>query len=446
MENSNKETKLKSTEEINLKMRRSLSWDRAFFTSDGFLAPEELSNMIEGGGGDVRHELQKIEELESMEFKLFQQIETSTQILTRASVITNSSFDSSSGKRVSQAKKVSGAGGPHKDAPVKTPPPRTSQLSGGSGGSLGNNVKTLAKRSTSSINGKANADSPSIAPSAITTKSKIGLVNTRTSRTSPASPGSPGSKNGKANVVSPLKTPPGITTKNKMGSVGTRVARTSPASPVSPGSSGSSSSKSSVNQQSKWNDSVTCRSSVNNEKPSATNGRRYDEWKSSKPAVDLMSKSQSSISLKIKPPPVMANPSSPSELFNSSDQRPKSRVIKGSTVHHTAKPTSRKHLTGQTSVTNGKQPATTSRTGSIKTVATHNTGLKPNSLKAKTKKQSSGKENIIIISPEILDLKGKINALKMEISMQKDRCNKTVRAESGKANFKTSFAMEECSL
>ncbi|KAI3799495.1 hypothetical protein L1987_34794 [Smallanthus sonchifolius] len=415
MANNNK---LESTEEVNYKMRRSFSWNRAFFTSDGFLAAEELSSMIEGGVDDVKHELQKIEELESMEAKLFQEIEASTQKSTGTSNLTNSGINLSSRKRDSQAKKVTG-----ERAPVKTPPKRSSPVSGGS---PGNNVKTLARRSTSSKTGKANADSPS-------------------------------------------KTPPRITTKNKEASINTRISRTSPASPVSPGSSGSSSSTFAVSQRSKRSGNVPRRSTVNNEKPSATDARRSDDWKSSKPAVSLMPKSQSSISLKIKPPPVISHPSSPSRQTNSSsssttqrqsesssstctvDQRLKSRGIKGSTVHHTSKPTLKNHHIGQASDPKGKQPAITCKTGSTngsKTVAAANAGLKPNSRKATTpKKQSRSTENILVISPELLDLQSKINALKMEISMhKKDRCNKMARAEGDEGNLKTPFAIEECSL
>ncbi|KAI3793645.1 hypothetical protein L1987_36265 [Smallanthus sonchifolius] len=390
MANNNK---LESTEEVNYKMRSSFSWDRAFFTSDGFLAAEELSSMIEGGGDDVNHELQKFEELESMEAKLFQEFEASTQKST--------SINLSSGKRDSQAKKVTG-----ERAPIKTPPKRSSPVSGGS---PGNNVKPLARRSPSSKTGKANADSPS-------------------------------------------KTPPRITTKNKEASINTRISRTSPASPVSPGSSGSSSSTSAVSQRSKRSGSVPCRSTVNNEKPSATNAKRTDDWKSSKPAVSLMPKTHSSISLKNKPTPVISHPSSPSRQPGSSsssstctvDQKSKSRGIKGSTVHHTSRPTLKNHHIGQTSDPKGNQPALTCKTGSTdgsKTVA----GLKPNPRKTTTpKKQSRGTENILVISPELLDLQGKINALKMEISMhKKGRCNKMAHAEG---NLKTPFAIEEFSL
>ncbi|KAK9061440.1 hypothetical protein SSX86_018621 [Deinandra increscens subsp. villosa] len=422
MANNNKQTELKSTEEVNIKMRRSFSWDRAFFTSDGFLADDELSSMIEGDGDDVKQELQKIEEIESLEAKLFQEIEGSTPKSTGTSSITNSSINSSSGKKGSQAKKVTGT--------IKTSPTRSSLLSRGSAGSPVSNVKTSPRRNMSPKTGKANADSPS-------------------------------------------KTPP---TKSKVASVNTRVSRTSPASPVSPGSSGSSSSTLSVNQRSKKSGSVSRRSLVNNEKPSTTNARRNEELKSSKPAVDLMPKSQSSICLKIKPAPVISQPTSPSRLSNSSsgsttqrlsvssssssftvNQKSKPRGIKGSTGHQISKPTLKNHPTGHTSDLHAKQQATTCRTGSpdgsnarklpsIKTVAAANTGLKPKSPKTATKKQSRGTESIHVISPEILDLKGKINALRMEISMQKERCNKMVRAGSGEANLKTPFAIEECSL
>ncbi|KAI7751371.1 hypothetical protein M8C21_016919 [Ambrosia artemisiifolia] len=358
-------------------MRRSFTWDRAFFTSDGFLAAEELLSMIEGGGDDDKHELKKLDELESLEAKLFQEIEASIQKATGPSV-----------KRNSQEKKIAGAGGPHRVAPIKTLPTRLSLSSVGSRGSPGNNVKTPVRGSMSSKNGKANADSPS-------------------------------------------KTPPVITTKNKVASVNTRVSRTSPASPVSTWSPGSSPLTFAVNQRLKRSGSVPHKSSMNNEKPSATNERGSDDRKASKSAVSLMPKTQSS-------PTTQRPPESSSCAVY---QRSRSQGSKGSPVHHISKPTLKSHPIGQTSDLNRKQPA--------KTAATANTGLKPNT--PKTKKHSSPKvkassEKIFIISPEILDLKGKINALKMKIDMHKDRCNKMARAESDAGYLKTSFAIKECSL
>ncbi|KAJ0704684.1 hypothetical protein HanPI659440_Chr14g0565321 [Helianthus annuus] len=403
MANSNKQTQLKSTDDVNFKMRRSFSWDRSFFTSDGFLGAAELSSMIKGDGDDVKHELQKIDELESLEAELYQEIEASTQKANEISMLKKSSKCFSSGKRDSQAKKITGASGPHKDAPTKTPPKRSS-LTGASGSSPTNNVKSPARRSMGSITGKDNVGSPS-------------------------------------------RTPPAIITKNTLPSVNTRVSRTSPASPVSPRSPGSSPSAFSVTQRSKRRDSVPHKSSVNNEKPSPTNERRTDDRKASKRAVSVTPKTQSSISLKIKPPPMISHPSSPSgsttqrwSLSSSCtvDQRSKSHGTKGSPVHHASKPALKNHPIGQTSDPNRKQPA--------KTAAAASSGVQQNS--PKTKKQSSPKakeslENIYIISPELLDLKGKINALKMEINMHKDRCNKMVRAEG---NLKTAFTIKECSV
>ncbi|GJU94552.1 hypothetical protein Tco_0665298 [Tanacetum coccineum] len=94
-------------------MRRSFSWDNAFFTSAGLLDDEELSTMIKGTTGNLKNQLQKIEQIESMETKLF---EESNRKSSEASRLTNSSIKVSSGK----AKKVTGAGGPHRAAPTSS--------------------------------------------------------------------------------------------------------------------------------------------------------------------------------------------------------------------------------------------------------------------------------------------------------------------------------------
>ncbi|XP_076921383.1 uncharacterized protein LOC143582776 [Bidens hawaiensis] len=323
--------------------RRSFSWDGAFLASDGFLAAEELSNMIEGG------ELQKIEEIESMEAKLFQEIKSST----KKSNVTSSSINISP-KKNSQAKKVTGATGPHKVAPIKTPPKMTSKTETNKAESLS---KTLP---------------------AIRTKAKVGSVN----------------------------------------NTSTRVSRTLPASPVSPRSPpGSSSSAFGVGQRSRVSSSAPRRYSVINEKPSTINARRNDDQKASKRGVSLLPRTLSTMSLKIKPTNVNSHSPSPSSSTTPRLSESSSRGVKSSiNVPQISKPA----LKNQPA----KQPA--------KTAATTNTGLKPNSPKATNpKKQSSPKpkasalENIFIISPELLDLQGKIRALKVEIDIhKKDRFNK----------------------
>ncbi|XP_076889244.1 uncharacterized protein LOC143539947 [Bidens hawaiensis] len=327
--------------------RRSFSWDGAFLASDGFLAAEELSNMIEGG------ELQKIEEIESMEAKLFQEIKFST---TKSNV-TNSSINSSPKKTDSLTKKVTGASGPQKVAPIKTPPKMSSKTNTNKAESLS---KTLP---------------------AIKTKAKVGSVN----------------------------------------NTNTRVSRTLPASPVSPRSPpGSSSSPFGVGQRSKVSGSTPRRYSVINERPSTINVRRNVDQKASKRGVSLVPRTLSTMSLKVKPTPVNSHSSSPSSSTTPRLSESSSRGVKSSNVPQISKPALKNHPT--------KQPA--------KTAATTNTGLKPNSPKATTpKKQSSPKakasspENIFIISPELLDLQGKIRALKMEIDMhKKDRFNKMAGA------------------
>nr|XP_043635054.1 uncharacterized serine-rich protein C215.13-like [Erigeron canadensis] len=459
-----------STEDVNFKRRRSFSWDTAFFTNEGFLDAEELSSIIEGGGDDVKYELEKIDEIESLEAKLFEEIEASTQKSGEISNLTKSSIKVASGKKDAQPKKVTGPVGPCRAAPIKT--------QSTSGGSPGNIVKsssaTVSKRSIGSKPSKAMADSPS-------------------------------------------KTPPGTKTKNKMAPVITRLPRTSPSSPISPGSS---SSPSAVNQQSKRG---SLRSLVSNEKLSATNARRQDDRKTGKCVGGLILKATSSISLKNKPPPLNSHPTSPLGLCNSTsssttqrppesslststvDQRSRARRGRGTSVHNrslnsdaSAISTLKGHPTNQIPERQGKQPAGFGlKAGSSTRSSVQSTGrgmpaskgkssesrvlpgmsktdaaqhsksgspigakarkpspikMVPNSQKTSmpktSQRQSSvtakrsisasrGVQNIFLISPEVLDIKGKINALKMEIDMQKkDRCKeiKKVSAGSGKGD------------
>ncbi|PWA67476.1 hypothetical protein CTI12_AA318290 [Artemisia annua] len=395
------ESKQTDPEDITSKMRRSFSWDKAFFTSDGLLDDEELSSMIKGCTGNLKNQLQKIEQLESMETKLF---EESNRKSSEASKLTNSSIKVSSGK----SKKVTGAGGPRMAAPTKTQPARSS-----------------TKRIIRSKTGKA------------TTGDSFS------------------------------KTPPGISTKNKMLPYNTRLPATSPSSPISPGSPGSSSSTSAISRRSSMGSIVPRRSSVNNEISSATkNPRIKNDQKTGKPIGVLMPKIIPSINLKNKPPPVNSHPSSPlgrSELSSTTftvNQKSISSASKGTRVaklnaalhsqtgsisrpSSEGKPCKSPLLDGLPKVGQHSKPgspnsAQVKKVPSPKTIA-DDKGLKLNSRKAtgprSSKKQSSsdgskGAKNIPLISPEILDIKGKLKALKMEISMQKkDRC-KTNKGES----------------
>lgn len=94
--------------------------------------------------------------------------------------------------------------------------------------------------------------------------------------------------------------------------------------------------------------------------------------------------------------------------------------------------------TGQHSKPGSPNSSQVKKVPSLKTIA-DDKGLKLNSRKATIprsfKKQSSsngskGAKNIPLISPEILDIKGKLKALKMEISMQKKDRGKTSKGES----------------
>ncbi|XP_024996025.1 uncharacterized protein DDB_G0280205-like [Cynara cardunculus var. scolymus] len=513
-----------SKEDVKIEMCRNLSWHRAFFTNDGLLDAEELASMTEGDGRDVKHQLQGIEEKlcrsmdsistlgsdKTLEAKLFEKMEASIQKSSGSSKLTNSSIKRSSGEGDSKAKpsrfspkgtkaattQASKVTGPDRGAPIslsplgsstpiKTEATRSSPLGGAtSGTSKGDNVKSSARRSTSSKTGKATADSTS-------------------------------------------KTPPGIRAKNKVSQL--LPSKLSPR--TSPTNSGSSSSTSDVNQRSSRGSSASCRSFVNNEKSSATNARRKDE--------QSIGKTPSSISFKNKPPPV--NSSSPLGLSNSSpskspasfisqrpsessssistvDQSSRSRGSRGTSVHNrplnrdaSAKSTLKNHPTPDR---RGKQPAalhpqtgsisqphvqsmgggipstksgfinegrsyksclltglrendgTQSKNGSSnvakstkvpppRTVAAAHTGLKSNSQKTRTtppnpssqKQQSSGKakasitsasravKTLVLTSPEVLDIKGKLNALRMEISNQKQDKYKDIKmapAGSGK--------------
>ncbi|KAI3520232.1 hypothetical protein L1887_09524 [Cichorium endivia] len=400
MARSNEQTKLKPQ----LLKLSSFAWDRAFFTSDGTLQniknfifhihgitssllltfyagvldADELSSMIEGDGNNIKHQLQPIQEVGNLEAKLFDDMEKAS------------------------TKK------PNK---IKTQPTR----------STGNNVKspatTTARSNTSPKTGKTKTDSPSKAH----LPSHLGFSNT-SPRTS------------------------------------------SPGSPISPGSSGSSSSTSFVNQRSpRGSTSVPRRSS-------SANARRKDEQKPAKLSI---------ITLKNKSPTVNSHPSSPLGLSSSSSSTSLASSVssslrskvnqrsvstgRGTTVHHrslnrdaSASSALKTRPTSQTPDRTIKQPAASyprtktavfeddnTRTGSRNGVKERKlpatkavqTGLKPNSQRSSSPGpcrvvQSSGRErgsnsapkgvrNIFLVSPEILDIKGKLNALKMEISMQK---------------------------
>ncbi|KAM0003722.1 hypothetical protein Hdeb2414_s0002g00075271 [Helianthus debilis subsp. tardiflorus] len=578
MAHNNKQMDLNSTEEANVQMRRSFSWDRAFFTSDGFLDAEELTSVIQGSGDEVNHQLQKIEEIESLEAKLFEEIEAST----RASNVSRSNIDVSSRKKDSRAKNAkvaSTAAASSSSTPLKT------SSSSGSSGSQAKKVKSPVRKSASFKSGKGEGDSPSKTSTAIGKRNNLVAVSTRMLKTPPASPGSSGSsksmfsvnQRSKRSTSAPRRTsvnsekPSGIdarrndecktaknkmvrassrmsntppaspgssgsskptfsvnqwskrsssaprrtsgnsekpsvintrrndewkvkknnagissptfsvsqgskrsssvprksstnsekpsasnarrndewkTTKHKVGLVSTRMSSTPPASPKASGSS-SSSSMFTVDQRSKRSSSAPRRSSVNNEKPSPTNARKTDEWKINKPEVRLIPKTQSSISLKIKPPPVVSLPTSPLGLFNSSSssraQRSYSSSPSSSSASSTCKVNQRstkpvvrsksalKHRpTGQITDQNQKQlvasrPETRSPNASktinqVQKTTTPKPSRKQSSVKEKSSSSiSKGAENVILVSPEVMDIKGKLNALKMEISMQKGR-------------------------
>ncbi|XVE96759.1 hypothetical protein REPUB_Repub02eG0250400 [Reevesia pubescens] len=100
----------KTTKNGKYNLRKSLAWDSAFFTSAGFLEPEELSSMLEGNEkGEILHTLPGIQEdinksydslttldsetltLESLEVDLFEDIRASLQKSNKVSSTGNSS-------------------------------------------------------------------------------------------------------------------------------------------------------------------------------------------------------------------------------------------------------------------------------------------------------------------------------------------------------------------
>ncbi|XP_039062888.1 hyphally regulated cell wall protein 3-like [Hibiscus syriacus] len=108
-------------------LRKSLAWDSAFFTSEGFLEPEELSSMLVGNEKDQIQTLPAIQEdvnksydslttldsetltLESLEADLFEDVRASIQKSNKVSVTANSSGKKelkTDGKTVSSSKKV----------------------------------------------------------------------------------------------------------------------------------------------------------------------------------------------------------------------------------------------------------------------------------------------------------------------------------------------------
>ncbi|KAI3721562.1 hypothetical protein L2E82_32578 [Cichorium intybus] len=436
MARSYEQTKLKP----HLLKSSSFAWDRAFFTSDGTLQniknfifhihgitssllltfyagvldADELSSMIEGDGNDIKHQLQPIQEIGNLEAKLFDEMEK---------------------------------------ASTKKP----------------NKIKTQSKRSTGN-----NVKSP---------------ATTARSNTSP--------KTGKTKTDSLSK----AHLPSHLGFSNTSPRTSSPGSPISPGSSGSSSSTSFVNQRSprRGSTSVPRRSS-------SANARRKDEQKPAKLSI---------ITLKNKSPTVNSHPSSPLGLSSSSSSTSLASSIssslrskvnqrsastgRGTTVHHrslnrdaSASSALKTRPRSQTPDQSIKQQAAlyprtkttlfeddNTRTGSrngvkerkLPSTKAVQTGLKPNSQRSSSpgpcRVQSSGREkgsssaskgvrNIFLVSPEILDIKGKLNALKMEINMQKkDKFKETKMVpvkivvqekmlnKTEKGNSRTSFDAKE---
>lgn len=112
------ETEKRSSVKCNL--RKSLAWDNAFFTSEGFLEPDELSSMIGGTEKTNKHVLPGIEEdihrstdslstlnsdtmtLKSLEVDLFEDVRASIQKSSKASNVANSNSKTKLGVAESQ--------------------------------------------------------------------------------------------------------------------------------------------------------------------------------------------------------------------------------------------------------------------------------------------------------------------------------------------------------
>ncbi|KDO55273.1 hypothetical protein CISIN_1g004359mg [Citrus sinensis] len=105
---------------VKCNLRKSLAWDNAFFTSEGFLEPDELSSMIGGTEKSSKHVLPGIEEdihrstdslstlssdtrtLKSLEGDLFEDVRASIQKSSMASNVANSNSKKKLGVAESQ--------------------------------------------------------------------------------------------------------------------------------------------------------------------------------------------------------------------------------------------------------------------------------------------------------------------------------------------------------
>lgn len=136
------ETEKRRTVKCNL--RKSLAWDNAFFTSEGFLEPDELSSMIKGTEKSSKHVLPGIEEdihrstdslstlssdtmtLKSLEGDLFEDVRASIQKSSKPSNVANSNSKKKLGVAGSQTIQSSKVDLPSRDkmmtkAPLRKP-------------------------------------------------------------------------------------------------------------------------------------------------------------------------------------------------------------------------------------------------------------------------------------------------------------------------------------
>ena len=337
MARSNEQTKQKPQ----LLKSSSFSWDKAFFTSDGVLDADELSSIIEGDGTNVKHPLlPPVQEIEnSLEAKLFQEIESSTKKFNK----------------------------------IKTNP-RTSRHN-----SPSNNVKsptTMARISTISKTGKS--------------KSKSDLHS----------------------HLSPRKS--------------------SPSSPISPRSPSSPSS--SIIQRSSRGTSSTNLP----RRSSSTNLRRKEDTKSGKSFVNSHSSSPLGLSTSSSSTSLSSFSSSTYKKVN---QRSISTGRKATTRALTRDSSATSSLkTGSLNPNGGKEK----KIQETKTFQRASSPSRPS--RVQTNSSSKGVKNIFLVSPEVLDIKGKLNALKMELNMQKkERCKETKmvpvkigKSESSSTTFKNS--------
>ncbi|KAJ9540282.1 hypothetical protein OSB04_026788 [Centaurea solstitialis] len=384
---------------------------------------------------------------------------------------------------MAQASKVTGPrrGGPIALSPlgastsVKTEPTRSSPLGAATSVTLpANNDKASARRrSTSSQTGKATADSSSKTPPGTRAKNKVLLSSNLSPKTSPTgsgsssdvnqrpSRGSSGPRKSLANNEKPSatsarrkdeprigKTTSSIGIKNKPAPVNSHSSSSSsplglynsspsrsPASSISPRPSQSSSPSTSRADQSsipRGNRGTT--RSLNRDTSAKSTSKTHPTPDQRGKQAAAMRPQPGSVSRSPVQSTGRAIPSNKSGFIDAGRSY-KSCLLTGLPEHDGTQT-----KTGSSKATK----AAPSRTG-----AAAQTGLKPNSQKITTvaavaaaaakvsskKRESIGKakgvKTLVLTSPEVMDIKGKLHALKMELVNQKQENSKDMKMSPG---------------